>query len=82
MNTIIYIDQIILVAIIVGIKTKAYLYKIKLTYDSRYNQYECYEKERLRLSVGVVLLNIVIFIFICAVIFTAESIAINYLYTK
>lgn len=82
MNIITCIVQMILVAIIVGIKTKAHLHKIKLTYDSHYNQYQGYEKERLLLSIGVVLMNIAIFIIICAAIFTVESIAILYLYTK
>lgn len=82
MNIITMIVQIILVAIIVSIKAKAHLHKIKLTYDSQYNQYEGYEKERFLLSVGVILLNIFIFIVICTVIYLVESIAILYLYTK
>lgn len=79
MNIITYIVQMILVAIIIGIKAKAHLHKIKLTYDSRYNQYEGYEKERFLLSISAILLNIFIFVLICVVTFTIEDIAIRYI---
>ena len=79
MNIITMIVQIILVAIIVGIKTNAQLYKIKLTYDFKYNQYEGYKKEKLLHIISTVFLNICIFFLICTVIYMIEDIAIFYI---